>query len=304
MDPGELGMKITCEWEEFILQANVAWYGFQEEERRCGICKGLDGDGSNTSGIYLPNELGMFEFVEPQVFGDIEFATQPKQEERAVDYCTGGEKGEESCKELDKIRNFLKQLNNKLHLLVVSVKSNQVGIMDHLWGSITCLGSALDAFHGRVCGVEQDVGDLAEVLDKYNLVELSEGLMRNLGQVAPMASSNPQFDNLQEMIVDLTRLIALVDKDHQKAGRYLLGKLRVITPPQSQAGEGVGIPSWSPSPLRRFCGIWTLCWERVCSLAPDCSCWFVALSTSSLGNGFCVCCPSWSSCISIRCPLP
>jgi hypothetical protein len=57
--------------------------------------------------------------------------------------------------------------------------------MDHLWGSITCLGSALDALHGRVCGVEQDVGDLAKLLDEYNLVDLSEGLMRALGQVAP-----------------------------------------------------------------------------------------------------------------------
>jgi hypothetical protein len=243
MDPGELGMKTTCEWEEFILQANVAWYGFQEEERRCGICKGLDGDGLNTSGIYLPNELGMFEFVEPQVFGDIEFVTQPKREEGAVDYCMGGEKEEDTCKEFDKIRSVVKQLNNKLHLLVMSVKSNQVGIMNHLWGSITCLGSALDALHGRVCGVEQDMGDLAEVLDKYNLVDSSEGLMRALGQVAPMASSNPQFKNLQEKIIDLTRLIALVDKDHQKAGQYLLGKLQETTPLQSQAGEGAGVPS-------------------------------------------------------------
>ncbi len=90
--------------------------------------------------------------------------------------------------------------------------------MDHLWGSITRLGSALDSLHGRVCGVEQDVWYSAKVLDEYNLVDLSEGLMRALGQVAPMASSNPQFENFEEKIVDLTRLIALVDKDHQKAG--------------------------------------------------------------------------------------
>ncbi len=58
----------------------------------------------STSGIYLPNKPGTFKFVKPQVFGDIEFATQPKREEGAVDYCMGGEKEEDSCKELDKIR--------------------------------------------------------------------------------------------------------------------------------------------------------------------------------------------------------
>jgi hypothetical protein len=223
----------------------VAWHVFQEEERRRvrGIHEGLDKDCSSTIRIYLPNEPGTFKFVEPQVFGDVEFAAQPKREEGAVDYCMGGEKKEDSCKELDEIRSVVKQLDNKLHLLVVSVRSNQVGIMNHLWGSINHLGSALDALHGRVYGVEQDVGNSAEVLDEYNLVDLSEGLMRALGQVAPMASSNPQFENLQEKIVYLTRLNALVDEYHQKAGGYLLGKLWVITPPQSQTGGGVGVPS-------------------------------------------------------------
>ncbi len=87
------------------------------------------------------------------------------------------------------------------------------------------------------------MGDVAKVLDEYNLVDLSEGLMRALGQVAPMAISNPQFENLQEKIVDLTRLITLVYEDHQKAGRYLLEKLWEITPPQSQAGGGEGVPN-------------------------------------------------------------
>jgi hypothetical protein len=29
-DTGEAGMKMTCEWEEFIMQAKVAWHVFQE----------------------------------------------------------------------------------------------------------------------------------------------------------------------------------------------------------------------------------------------------------------------------------
>jgi hypothetical protein len=126
MDPEELDMKTTRKWEEFILQANVVWHAYQEEEwkRFCGIHEGLEKDDLSTSGIHLPDEPGTFKFVKPQVFGDIEFATHPKLEEGAVGYRAGGEKVEDSCKELDKIRSVVKQLNNKLSLLVVSVRSN------------------------------------------------------------------------------------------------------------------------------------------------------------------------------------
>ncbi len=65
-----------------------------------------------------------------------------------------------------------------------------------------------------------------------------------------------------------------------------------------------GHPSlWSPSPLGRFCGIWTWCWERLCSLAPNRSCWFIAHLTSSLGNSFGEGYPSRSPCVSISCPF-
>ncbi len=92
-------MKTMSGWKEFILQANMAWHSFQEEEWRRvqGIHKGLDKDGSSRSGIYLPDEPGMFKFVElHQVFGDIEFTTLPKREKGAVDDRTSGEMEEDS----------------------------------------------------------------------------------------------------------------------------------------------------------------------------------------------------------------
>ncbi len=241
--PGEAGMKTTREWEECILQANVAWHAFQEEEARGvhGIHEGSDKDGSSTSGIYLPDEPNTFVFMEPQVFGDVKFKTElPKREEKAIDYCTDEDKEEDICKELDKLRMVIKQLNSKLHLLVVLVKTDQVGMLNHLWASILRLGQAYDALHARTRGVEQDLGDSLDVLDEFNLSDLSKGVMRALTQAIPQAGSNPQFSDLEDKVRELATLIVTVDEDHQKAGHYLLGKLCGNPPlPQIHLGGGM-----------------------------------------------------------------
>ncbi len=141
---------------------------------------------------------------------------------------------------MDKLRTVIKQLDSKLHLLVVLVKIDQGGILNHLWTSIVHLGQAYDVLNARTRGVEQDLGDLSDVLDEFNLLDLSKGVMRALTQAIPQAGSNPQFSDLEDKVRELAALIATVDEDHQKAGGYLLGKLcGNPLPPQIHSGRGM-----------------------------------------------------------------
>ena len=78
-DPGKNGAKTTREWEEFILQAKIAWHAHQESAQRDsqGIREGLNKDNaSSMSGVYLPDEPANFMFTEPQEFGNLEFTHQ------------------------------------------------------------------------------------------------------------------------------------------------------------------------------------------------------------------------------------
>jgi hypothetical protein len=126
-------------------------------------------------GIYLPDKPSKFKFCDPQVFGDIRFASKKGEWEEA-DVPKG-----ESVGEMEEVWHAVMALDAKLNELVDTLKINQVGMMDHLWSSITCLGSTLDSLHTRVHGVEQEVGNTAAVLDEYNLVNLSEGVIWALG---------------------------------------------------------------------------------------------------------------------------
>jgi hypothetical protein len=78
------------------------------------------------------------------------------------------------------------------------------------------------------------VGDTSEMLDKHNMVDLSEGILKALGHLTPTTISGPDLKDLKSKIGDLADLIKMVDKDHQEVGRYLLRKLRGIPLPQDQ----------------------------------------------------------------------
>jgi len=151
-------------------------------------------------------------------------------------------------KELYKLQSIVMAINAKLWLFVESVRTDQVGFMEHLWSSITLFGSALDAVHCRVQGVQNKVGFTSDLLDDYNLTDLSEGLTRALNQASMGVSTQP--NELQEKIVDLQakvgdleQLISAVDNDHQKAGWILLGKLNGFNP--GQGGKAHGAPTLS-----------------------------------------------------------
>jgi hypothetical protein len=186
------------------------------------------------SGVYLPDEPANFMFTEPQEFGNLE-STPPGK--------GGGEDlGEEKDDDLQAVREAIKDLNHKMRLVLISVRADQVGVMDHLWSSIVKLGSAIEGLHARVWGIEQVIGDASDLLDEHNLSDLSKGVLRALGQLSPSAISNPGLQDINDKISDLIDLINVVDEDHQKAGHYLLAKLSSTpsTPVLASRAPGVG----------------------------------------------------------------
>jgi hypothetical protein len=130
-----------------------------------------------------------------------------------------------------------------MRLVLVSVRADQVGVMDHLRSSIVKMGSAIEGLHARVWGIEQDIGEALDLLDEHNLLDLSEGVLRALGQLPPSAISNPGLQDIKDKIADLIDLINVVDEDHQKTGRYLLTKLSSTPPTPVLASRAPGVGS-------------------------------------------------------------
>ena len=249
-DTGDGGWKTTRKWEEFILAASVSWHVFQKSQSRGvrDIREGSDEDSaSSTSGLYLPDEPSMFKFAELQAFGDVHFQTdfpvEPGEEEDTKHV---------HRQELYELQSVVMAIDNKLRLFVESVCTDQVGSMEHLWLSITHLGSALDAVLSRVRGVENEVGDKSDLMDDFNLTDLSKGFTMALNQAntgggTQLVEFQERIVDLQEKVGDLEKLILAVDDDHQKAGRFLLRKLRELSLIRAVRLMG---PLPSPSPLQ------------------------------------------------------
>ena len=241
--------KTTSEWEEYMLQAEVAWHAHLVEEQRKaarrsagGILEGSDEDDSATtnSGLVLANDPSKYVFVEPPRFGNLgsELDTEEVEGEEPGDV-KGEEPGDvkdEPGKEMERMRNALIALDIKLQDLVEGIKIDQVGTMDHLWSSIADLGSFADSIRSRISEVEHELGDPSDVLDAYNLADLSEGVMQSLLQVSGATVVQTDLDNLKLKVAKLGDLIRAVDDDHQRASKSLLQKIRAI--PNRAAPEG------------------------------------------------------------------
>ncbi len=78
------------------------------------------------------------------------------------------------------------------------------------------------------------------MLDKHNLVNLSKGVMRALGQIPSSTFAPADFEELQTKVSKLSNLIRVVDEDHQKAGRFLMAKIRSIPTHPGPLGRGLG----------------------------------------------------------------
>ena len=183
-DTGDAGRKTTSEWEEFILQAKVAWHIFQEAARRghgAGIRKGSNEDDAlRKSGISL-GDPGLFTFKEPPTFGVLNFGSDVK----------GGQEGETTDPNLQEIRAAIEELDQKMEAAMGMIKEDQVGIMDQMWMSIQRLGNAANSVKARMQGIEDVVGNAEAALDKHTLADLSKGLLVALGQLD--ATANPDI---------------------------------------------------------------------------------------------------------------
>ena len=136
------------------------------------------------------------------------------------------------------------ELDQKMQAAMVTIREDQDGIMNHLWGSLMRLSSAARSVQERMQGMEDVVGDTEAVLDEHNLGDLSEVLMMALGRV-----DASEILNIQDKIFALTDLIKAVDEDHKQAARFLLGKVNSLLPPTTH-GNGTSVIGTS-LPLNR-----------------------------------------------------
>ncbi len=135
-------------------------------------------------------------------------------------------------------------LDANLRDLLNTIRIDQVGVMDHLWLSITKLRSFIDLLHTKIDGLEQEVGDTAKVLDEHNLVDLSEGVIWALSQISPASFVQANFDDLQAKVSKLSDLIFVVDEDHQQVSKFLMTKIPTLPrhsgPRRGPSGQGIG----------------------------------------------------------------
>jgi len=169
------GLKTTIEWEEFIMQAQLAWQASLEAARRKGQGSGIsegsnEDDVSSESIVSLLDEPGLYKFTDGPIFGNLKFGA-------------GGEDGEDEAKPtLLEIGEAIAELDQKMQVAIGTIREDQAGIMDHLWDSMMCLSSAACSVKARMQCMEVVVGDAEAVLDEHNLGDLSKGLMMALGR--------------------------------------------------------------------------------------------------------------------------
>jgi hypothetical protein len=233
-DMGENGMKTTSKWEEFIMQAKVAWHVSQVAAQRgqgAGILEGSNkDDASSKSTISLPNKPGFFTFKDAPTFRNLEFGTDGE----------GVPEGKSTDPTLLEIGSAIEELDQKMQAAMGTIREDQLGIMDHLWTSILRLGSAAHLVKARMQGIEDVAGNAEAVLDKHTLGDLSKGFLMALEQLD--ATATPDIQDLKDKVGGLTDLIKAVDEDHKRVACFLLGKVNRLGPPQIQGSrtEAVG----------------------------------------------------------------
>jgi len=90
----------------------------------------------------------------------------------------------------------VKDLDRKMHLVLVSVRADQVALMDHLLALIVKLGSTIKAVHARLRSVKEDIGDTSDLIGDHNIGDLSEGVVRALLHLSPTAAATPELEEI------------------------------------------------------------------------------------------------------------
>ena len=196
------------------MQAQLAWHASLEAARRKGQGAGIsegsnEDDVSGDSMVSLLDEPGLYKFADGPIFGNLDFGSSDEAKPTVL-----------------AIGAAIAELDQKMQAAMGTIREDQNGIMNHLWGSLMRLSSAARSGQERMQGMEDVVGDTEAVLDEHNLGDLSEGLMMAIARF-----DESEILNIQDKIVALTDLIKAVDEDHKQAARFLLGKVNSLLPP-------------------------------------------------------------------------
>ena len=115
-------------------------------------------------------------------------------------------------------------------LVLVAVRTDQIGMMDHLWLSIQKLGAAIKAVRARLQSVEEDIGDTSDLFEDLAVGGLCEGVVRALTLSSANAAAPPELQEITDKITALAALIEEVNEDHQKASQVLFARLNSRIP--------------------------------------------------------------------------
>lgn len=215
-DQGPDGERTTRQWEEFMVEAKVAWRVLEEERRQAGgiIREGSDEDEVTLDlAIDLPDTPSVYEWEDAMSIQEVTFKTDETESEELP--------------AITELREVIQDLSRKLKLMARSSRLDALGSMDHLWKSIARLGEALESSNKSVRDVRDELGDVSELQLEHNVYDVTEGVTLAL-------TGRPWADELSALgdrVSDVGKLLSEVDEDHQATGRLLLRKITSLSSP-------------------------------------------------------------------------
>jgi hypothetical protein len=100
--------------------------------------------------------------------------------------------------ELGTVKEAIQDLNRKMCLVLVAVRTDQVGMMDHLWLSIQKLGATIKVVRARLQSVEEDIGDTSDLFEDLAMGDLCEGVVRALTLSSANAAAPPELQEITD----------------------------------------------------------------------------------------------------------
>jgi hypothetical protein len=192
-DQGPDGERTTRQWEEFMVEAKVAWRVLEEERRQAGgvIREGSDEDEETLDlAIDLPDTPSVYEWEDAMSIQEVTFKTEETESEELP--------------AITELREVVQDLGRKLKLMARSSRLDALGSMDHLWKSIARLGEALELSNKSVQDVRDELGDVSELQVEHNVYDVTEGVTLTL-------TSRPWADELSvlgDRVSDVGKLLS------------------------------------------------------------------------------------------------
>jgi len=219
-DQGPAGERTTRQWEEFMVEAKVAWRVLEEERdrRQAGgiIREGSDEDGETKDQAFdLPDTPSEYEWEDGISIEEVTFKAEETEDEEVP--------------AIMELREAVRELSQKQNLMAKASRLDALGSMDYLWKSIARLGVALEVSNKSVRFVREELGDISELHAEHGVYDVCEGVTLAL-------ASRPweeELSALGDRVSEVGKLLSEVDEDHQATGRLLLKKIASAAPTPS-----------------------------------------------------------------------